>query len=85
MLIPTLINCFCASEALGNEVMRCDIIKSTSNVHSMRGNTVDGDVKYKLTLLRIGTGHTKEWEELQLHDVAASLLLLILGIVEEEE
>jgi hypothetical protein len=51
----------------------------------MRGNTLDGDVKYKLTLLRIGTGHTKEWEELQLHDVAASPLLLILGIVEEEE
>ena len=60
MLIPTLINCFCASEALGIEVMRCDITYSTLNAHWLRGNTLDGEVKYNETLLLKGTGHNNE-------------------------
>src|ERR1700716_1669676 len=51
MLIPTLINCICASEASDNEVTRCDIIDSTLNEYWLRGSTLDGVMKCKLALL----------------------------------
>jgi hypothetical protein len=53
----------------------------------LRGNTVDGDLKYKLTLLLIGSGHNNEWKrnEVQLHDAAALLLLLLLGEEKKED
>jgi hypothetical protein len=60
MLIPTLINCFCVSEALDNVVMRCDITYLTLNEHWLRGSTLDGEVKYNETLLLKETGHNNE-------------------------
>ena len=53
----------------------------------MRGSTLDDDVKYKLTLLLIGTGHNNEWKrnEVQLHDAAVLLQLLLLGEEKKED